>query len=185
MERKKSWVNAPNLISIFRILLIAAYLFFFYRGGPNDRLIAMGIVLLAGFSDWLDGVIARRFDLTSKVGAALDPLADKLMSTVVFLTFVHVGYIPWWFFVGILLKELIMIAGGLWLYFSGRHASIPSNIFGKVATGVFYLAILLLLFPVPNLWVRIVFLLVLVLHWIALFSYLQRTLHMLQNEKSA
>lgn len=184
MNQKKSWVNPPNLISIFRILLIGVYLYYFYGKGPNDRTISMGIVLLAGFSDWLDGWIARRWGLTSKVGAALDPLADKLMSTVVFLTFVHAKYIPLWFFIGMLIKELIMIAGGIWLYFSGRHASIPSNIFGKVATGVFYLAILLLLFPVPEVTVWFVFLLVLLLNWLALISYFQRTRIMLQEEKN-
>lgn len=184
MKRNASWVNVPNLISIFRILLIGVYLYFFYGTGPHHRMIAIGIVLLAGVSDWLDGTIARRYQLSTRVGAALDPLADKLMSTVVFLTFVHAGWIPLWFFIGMLIKELILVFGGLWLYFSGRHAAIPSNIFGKVATGVFYLAMILLLLPVPDALIRVAFLLVLILHWLALFSYLQRTWKLLRAEKN-
>lgn len=181
-KRQNTWVNVPNLISLFRIVLIGIYLYFFYGKGARDRTIAMGIVLLAGLSDGLDGWIARKWNLQSKVGAALDPLADKLMSITVFLTFVHAGYIPLWFFLGILVKELVLIAGGIWLYFTGRHASIPSNLFGKAATGMFYLAIILLLFPVPALLIRLVFLLVLLLNWIALGSYLQRAWQLLQKE---
>lgn len=93
----------------------------------HARLISGIIVLIAGFSDWLDGWIARTFDMKTKVGAALDPLADKLMSLTVLLTLVQVRIIPLWFFLGLLLKEALLIAGGLWLYFRGIHESIPSQ----------------------------------------------------------
>lgn len=168
------WKHLPNLISGFRICLIPVYLYFFYLPEGSGRWIAGWIVLLAGLSDWLDGTIARRYELTSKVGAALDPLADKLMSLTVFLTLAHVKLLPIWFFIGMLAKEAVMLLGGTVLYFRGSHQSIPSNVYGKVATILFYIAILLLLFRVPRIALTVAFGLTFALNWLALFVYVRR-----------
>lgn len=179
--KKESAFNLPNLISIFRILLIGAYLYVFYGDMPNAKWYAGLIVLLAGFSDWLDGYIARKYDLTSKVGAALDPLADKLMSLTVLLTLVHIRVIPLWFFIGILAKELLLIVGGIWLYFKGKHESIPSNRYGKIATLFFYVAVILWMVKAPGIFLQLAFGIVLILNWIALTGYLRRAWPHIKN----
>ena len=183
--KKETAFNIPNLISIFRILLIGAYLYFFYGSMDHARLISGIIVLIAGFSDWLDGWIARTFDMKTKVGAALDPLADKLMSLTVLLTLVQVRIIPLWFFLGLLLKEALLIAGGLWLYFRGIHESIPSNRYGKLATIFFYIAIVLLILDVAPAILHLAFAIVLLLNWIALLTYIKRAYPYIQNRNQS
>ena len=182
MEKERAF-NLPNLISVFRILLIGVYLYFFYGEGENARTIAGFIVLLAGFSDWLDGFIARKYNLTSKVGAALDPLADKLMSLTVLLTLVHIGVIPLWFFAGILVKELVLIAGGIWLYFKGIHETIPSNRYGKIATLFFYVAVILWIAGASQWMLQVAFGIVLLLNIIALIGYVERAVPLVEEHR--
>ena len=89
-------MNIPNMLTMLRIVLVPVYLYCFYTI-KEDRLFYAGIVfIIAGISDLLDGYIARKFDLKTKVGAALDPLADKLMTFAVLISFTTAGLIPFW-----------------------------------------------------------------------------------------
>lgn len=135
-------MNIPNIITIFRIFLVPIFLLVFHSNMENRILISGLIFLLAGFSDVLDGYIARRFDMGSKLGAALDPFADKLMSFAVLISFAIGGLIPIWIIVLILVKEAIMIVGGFFLYFREENIVIPSNLSGKAATVGLYASVL-------------------------------------------
>ncbi|MFL0269458.1 CDP-diacylglycerol--glycerol-3-phosphate 3-phosphatidyltransferase [Candidatus Clostridium radicumherbarum] len=135
-------INLPNLLTIFRLILIPIFLIAFFSPSLNSLLYAVGIFLLAGVTDLLDGYIARKFNLITKVGIVLDPLADKLMLITVLTCLVIKSYIPIWMLIIIAGKEIFMIFCGLFLY--KRGTVIPSNIFGKLGTILFYISILTL-----------------------------------------
>ena len=80
----------PNIMTFMRIILIPVFMFFFLtsKGKPDRLWIALGILVLSGISDVLDGFIARKFNMVSDLGIALDPIADKLTQFAVMLCLV-------------------------------------------------------------------------------------------------
>lgn len=96
--------------------------------------------MIAGFTDVLDGHIARKFNLVTKYGIVLDPLADKLMLLTVLFCLSVKEITPFWVFIVIAMKDLSMIVSGVFLY--KKDTVIPSNFFGKASTVLFYVAIL-------------------------------------------
>lgn len=137
-------MNIPNLLTIFRIILIPVFIFVFFSQDSNNLLHSILIFLLAGFTDFLDGYIARKYKIITKVGVVLDPLADKLMLMTVLSCLLIKGYIPSWVLIVIAAKEVFMILSGIFLYKKGTV--IPSNIFGKLSTVFFYISIFILAF---------------------------------------
>ena len=89
-------MNIPNILTIFRIVLVPIYLLIFFSDLPNKVLLAGLVFILAGVTDVLDGYIARKNNLITKLGTVLDPFADKLMSFTVLLSFTIAGFIPAW-----------------------------------------------------------------------------------------
>lgn len=136
----------PNMITSIRFLLVPIYIAIFYSSMENSLLYATLIFALAGITDVIDGHIARKYELITKLGIVLDPLADKLMQLTVLITFTTKGYIPLWAIIIIGLKEILMIIGGLILYYGESDAVIPSNVYGKLATVVFYVTIFVISF---------------------------------------
>jgi cardiolipin synthase len=105
---------------------VAAVLIYF------DIMIPALIVFLAAcLTDQLDGYIARKHNLKTDEGALLDPLADKLMAIFTVLSFTVTGVLPVYIIIILLVKELMMIGGGIFLYF--KNIVMPANIFGKIA----------------------------------------------------
>ena len=95
-------------------------------------------------TDVLDGFIARKFNLVSNFGKLMDPLADKLTQISVLAALVSVKIIPVWILAIVVLKELIMVVGASFLY--GKDVVVYSKWYGKLATVLFYLAIVVTLF---------------------------------------
>ena len=79
----------PNTLTISRIILTPFFAYYFLHETVEDKLVATFIFLVAAFTDWLDGYLARRLNLTSKFGAFLDPVADKLMVTTTLVIIVQ------------------------------------------------------------------------------------------------
>ena len=114
----------PNLISILRILLVVpvAWALLGERFG-------LGLVLfaVAGISDGLDGFLAKRFGWRSRLGAFLDPLADKLLLVAGFLSVGWLGLIPWWLVVLVILRDVVIVGGALAYHFTvGRFDAQPT-----------------------------------------------------------
>ena len=140
--------HISNILTFIRLLLVPLFPAAFFSSHPDGRFIALGIFVTAGFTDFLDGYIARRFNMISPLGIVLDPLADKLMLLTVLFTLWFSGMLPGWIFVLLLLKESFMIVAGTYLYFKKGRFTIPSNLFGKSATALLFLAIpIKILFP--------------------------------------
>ena len=135
-------MNIPNVLTLLRIVLIP---FFAWRFLIGDVVGAIILLLASGFTDFLDGFIARRFNLITKTGALLDPLADKLTQIVVSFCIAYYGFELMWVVFGFLvLKEVVMIIGGVKLY-TNDDIVIHAKWYGKVATFVIYLAFYLLI----------------------------------------
>ncbi len=137
-------MNIPNMLTVFRLLLIPVFVMVFNSELEHHLLWAMMIFLLAGATDLLDGYIARKYNLITKIGTLLDPLADKLMLVTVLVCLALQGYFPFWLAAIVILKEAAMVGAGILLYYSRHSIVIPANHFGKAATAAFYLAIILI-----------------------------------------
>lgn len=134
-------MNIPNILSVFRLFLIPVFVVLFFTG---NYMIAAGIFLLAGFTDILDGYIARKYDLITDIGKVLDPLADKLMQVTVVTCMVIRGFLPLWFLIVILVKEFSMIIASAFLY--KREVVVQASWYGKVATALFYVIVVSIIF---------------------------------------
>ena len=129
------WVAAiPNQLTALRILLAVALPFL-----PRSWWLA--IVIAAGLSDLLDGIIARRFHATSDLGALLDGIADKVFVFAAVVAFVSAGYIPWWQGLLVMARDFTVAAMAAysalrreWPAFLRMHV----RILGKLTTAVVF-----------------------------------------------
>jgi len=175
-------MNLPNALTLLRILLVPVYLFFFYSKLKNNILLAGAVFIMAGISDVLDGYIARKHNLSTKVGIVLDPIADKLMTFTILISFVTKGIIPLGILLAIGIKECLMILGGVILYFFRGKQVLPSNKYGKIATFSFYTAALSVVFKLPVVVSRTLFIITVALNIIAFINYLIIFMNMSNNK---
>lgn len=139
-------MNIPNVLTVVRLFLIPIFVIVFFSQIADHLVFASLIFILAGITDILDGYIARKYHLITKLGQIMDPLADKLIQLVVLTCLTVEGMIPLWIIIIYGVKESTMIFGGLFLYTQKEKTVIPANIYGKIATFLFYLAVLSLAF---------------------------------------
>ena len=106
------WI--PNAICIVRVLLVAPVVIFLLQGAYGS---ALALIVVAGASDALDGFLAKTFDWRTRLGGLLDPAADKLLLTSVFLSLTYLGLVPLAVTVIVVLRDLVIIAGALAYHF--------------------------------------------------------------------
>ena len=137
-------MNTANKLTLLRVVMIPAFLLVLYLHVPGANYWALAIFALASITDTLDGYIARRYNLVTKFGKVMDPLADKLMLMTTLFCLYATGRIPLWVPIVICIKECSMIAIGALLY--RKDIVLPANFFGKLATVLFTAAVLLSFF---------------------------------------
>lgn len=144
----KNWNTIPNWISFARIIMIPIFGVLFWKG---EIAWSVFVLFLSGFSDFIDGKIARKFNQVSDLGKMLDPVADKLTQmTIAVLLFIKFnaadGLVKTfsWIFLVFIIKEFVMVAFGAFMVAIGLRPS-AAEIYGKLATFAFY-AVMLLLF---------------------------------------
>jgi len=108
IEMSLSWL--PNAISLLRIALVAPILILILQG---DFGWALALFVIAGFSDGLDGYLAVRFDWSTRLGGLLDPAADKLLITGMFITLAFTHHIPIWLAVIVILRDVVIVGGAM------------------------------------------------------------------------
>ena len=133
--------HLPNILTIIRFLLIPVIVLFALN---NNYIAAIVVLTISGITDILDGYIARRFNLISDFGKLMDPFADKATQLTILVVLSIKGIIPFWIMLIVLLKEVLMIAGASFLY--GKELVVSSKWYGKLATVLFYVAIVCSLF---------------------------------------
>lgn len=100
----------PNAISLMRIALIAPILLYIVNARFD---LALLLFVIAGFSDGLDGWLAKRFDWGTRLGALLDPIADKLLVAGSFVTLAATGRIPTWLASVVVLRDVVIVGGAM------------------------------------------------------------------------
>jgi len=135
--------HIPNLICLVRLALIWPIAMSLY-GGRYD--LALGLFVLAAFSDGLDGYLAKRFNWTSDLGKVLDPAADKLLLVTVFVEATWLGLVPWWVTAAAVARDVMIALGALvyrvWFGPVRGRPTIISKI--NTAAQLLYLAVVML-----------------------------------------
>jgi len=124
-------MNLPNALTLFRILLVPAFLIAVIYGWLATALV---LFITAGITDLLDGVLARRYGHETILGSFLDPVADKLLMTVSFISLAVIGLLPPWLGVLAVSKDLFVVIGMAVLYFSGQPVAAVPTLWGKQTT---------------------------------------------------
>jgi len=149
--------NLPNLLSILRIILIPVFVVFFYLPVWWSHIAVTVIFAVAGFTDWLDGYLARKWEQTSPFGAFLDPVADKLIVVVSLILLVDSNPTPYpGMYIAIPIsiiigREIIISALREWMAGIGARGKVAVAFIGKLKTTAQMLAIGFLLFHKPLL----------------------------------
>jgi cardiolipin synthase len=132
----------PNAISLFRIALIAPVLFLIVEGRFD---IALALFFLAGFSDGVDGYLAKRFDWHTRIGALLDPIADKLLMAGTYITLAWTGHIPLWMAGIVVFRDMIIVGGATAYNFLIKPVEGEPTRISKLNTGLELLFIVFVL----------------------------------------
>ncbi len=160
--------NLPNLLTLSRIVLIPVFVLVFYLPVAWSAPAATVIFMLAAFTDWLDGYLARRLELTSPLGAFLDPVADKLMVATALVVVLQADPQLWLALpvMVIIGREITISALREWMAELGQRAQVAVSEIGKFKTTAQMLAITLLIYR-EDLWGLPVYLIGEVLLYIA------------------
>ncbi len=145
---RKNLLTAPNILSSLRILLVPVFLVMVFQ---QKAIHALVVFLLAGSTDFFDGLTARIWRQKTKIGAFLDPTADKLLATSAFivLTFPNLSIpnvIPLWLTVTVISRDIIVVSGVLFLYIAKNLKDISPSLLGKATIFTQLAVILLVLF---------------------------------------
>ncbi len=124
-------MNLPNLLTLFRIVLTPLLVIFLI----NKRMdLAFLIFILAGVSDGLDGFLARVMNQKTKIGAILDPIADKALLASSYVTLAVTGLIPNWLAVTVISRDLIIVFGVIVLFLFHSGVEIRPSVISKLTT---------------------------------------------------
>lgn len=139
-------LNLPNLLTIFRILLVPLLVVVLLTKFPEKELVGLGLFLLAAVTDFLDGFIARRSRQVTRLGKLLDPAADKVLVSAAFISLVEMNpaATPAWMVVVIVGREFAV--GALRSFAAAEQVVIAADWSGKVKTVAQIVAISLLIF---------------------------------------
>ena len=175
-------MTLPNILTILRIILIPGFVAMYFTSLPGRFTYSVVILLISGITDVLDGYIARKYHLESKLGAVLDPLADKLMQFTVFICLYLSNMIPGWLVALLLIKELTMGVGTFVLL--KKKIVVQANASGKIATCVFYITAFFIMLLQPQYLVSSILALIAVLSALyAMASYGVNFFKVMKNEK--
>ena len=123
-------LTLPNALSVLRLLGLPLFVWALIT---ERDVLALVILLLSGLTDYLDGKIARRYNMESRLGQFLDPIADRLYIVTTLLGLAWRGIIPVWLVIVLLLREVVMAVMLLYLRYRGQ-VGMPVHFVGKAAT---------------------------------------------------
>ena len=141
-------LNIPTLLTFFRILLIPVMVLCFYWQHPWSNIFTTAVFVAGALTDWLDGWVARRFDMYTAFGAFLDPVADKLAVTIALFLVVQAHPTAWMALLSAVIvgREITISALREWMAQMGAHGLVKVAGLGKLKTIVQMVAISCVLF---------------------------------------
>lgn len=149
-------LNIPTLLTLFRVVLIPFFVLAFYLPYTWAPMVCAAIFVVAAVTDWFDGFLARKWKQTTRLGAFLDPVADKVMVATALVLVVEY-YNVWWISLPaatMIAREIIISALREWMAEIGKRSSVAVSWIGKVKTMAQMLALVGLLWR-PNQWIEI------------------------------
>ncbi|MGD8312017.1 MAG: CDP-alcohol phosphatidyltransferase family protein [Gammaproteobacteria bacterium] len=149
--------DIPNIITLFRFLLVPPVVVLLLKQQFASALVVFGI---AGFSDALDGFLAKHYGWTSRLGGLLDPLADKLLLLGCFITLGWLGLIPWWLIVLVVVRDIVILTGAVVYNFLIEQLEAAPSPVSKLNTFTQILLVLAIMFAegiqaLPDLWLDV------------------------------
>ena len=124
-------MSIPNLITIARILMVPIVV---WAIGSGEMLAAFLLFLAAGVSDAVDGFIAKRFNMTSEIGAYLDPLADKVLIVSIYVSLGITEAIPRWLVILVVSRDLLIVGGIILSWVLGNPIKVKPLMVSKLNT---------------------------------------------------
>ena len=125
--------NLANQLTLFRLLVIPLILISMLYGRHG---LALGLFLVAAVTDAIDGVVARRLNQKTSLGAYLDPIADKLLLSSSFFILSLIHSVPWWVTILVLSRDVIIVATSVVVALSTPIRRFDPSLLGKLNTGV-------------------------------------------------
>ena len=141
-------MNIPNALTLLRIALIPVFVVIYYLPMSGNHCYAALVFVIAALTDLLDGYLARKLDQTSRLGAFLDPVADKLMVAVALVLVLHHHPSIWMAFPAAVIigREITVSALREWMAEIGARKKVAVSTYGKIKTVVQMVALTLLIY---------------------------------------
>ncbi len=129
-------MNIPNILTLLRLLLIPVIVVVHYLPFQWTYMVACGVFMVASFTDWFDGYLARRLNQTTPFGAFLDPVADKVMVAVALAILIEKFDNPLMTVPGLIIisREIVISALREWMAELGKRTSVAVSFVGKLKT---------------------------------------------------
>ena len=180
-------MNLPNKLTLFRVVLIPFFVFFLLAPYFEEygNYIAVAIFIVASITDFLDGKIARKYNLVTNFGKFMDPLADKLLVCSALICLIQLELIPAWVVIIIIAREFII--SGFRLVASDNGVVIAASYWGKFKTAFQMLTVIVLILNIPNkvftILGTVLIYVSLALTVISLIDYIAKNEDVLQDQK--
>ncbi len=180
-------MNLPNKLTVLRVLMVPFFVFFMINDIPTGygKWIALALFIVAGFTDFFDGKIARKYNLVTNFGKFMDPLADKLLVCSALVCLTGKGALASWIVIVIISREFII--SGFRLVASDNGVVIAASYWGKFKTVFQMIMIGMLIGDLPFAFYRIltqaVVWIALILTIVSLVDYLYKNREVLKNDE--
>lgn len=135
--------HIPNIISVLRIILVFPIAYFLLN---EDWMHAFTLIFIAGISDALDGFLARTFHWQSELGSILDPIADKLLLVIIFVTLAYRGVIPNWLAFLVIARDVLILSGAISYQWLTQDLKIAPLLSSKINTALQIVFVLVLMY---------------------------------------
>lgn len=147
MKKKfKTYLTIPNQLTALRIILVPAFVILLLQADPFCKVSGVIVFAIASLTDIYDGYHARKYGETTRLGAFLDPLADKLLITAAFLLYVWLGYLVLWMVVLVVIRDVVIT--GLRIYAEIKDKPVVTSMEAKYKTLVQHLFVYTVMFLV-------------------------------------
>ena len=175
-------MNLPNKLTMLRVIMIPFFVVFMLMDGmASARYIALALFVVASFTDFLDGNIARKHNLVTNFGKFMDPLADKLLVCSALICLSETGQLPAWYVIIIIAREFII--SGFRLIASDNGIVIAASYWGKFKTVSQMIMIILMILNIPALSIvtTLFYWIALILTVVSLVDYIKKNFQVLSQ----
>jgi len=127
-------MTIPNQLTVTRIILTPIFALLFLSSDKTLNQISLIVFLIAALTDWYDGWLARKYNYISELGKFLDPLADKILTSTAFFSFVYVGLLNFWMVLIVVIRDLIVTL--LRVYGQYKNRTFSTSFLAKLKTSL-------------------------------------------------